>query len=221
MQFIYHENSGDERVIIDGLLFTHIFGSRRHNKNNNLFFRNLREQILYEYQVLDISKKSATLELRAYTKKPILPKKTLHIGWCVIDPKSIDSVISTLNEIGVFKVTFIWCDKSQGNYKINKKRLENILIQSSQQCGRSSVMEIDTCLSLESFILNNKSSYLLDFSSKKIGDENIDTIVIGSEGGISFDENTLFANEKIVGFDSDIILKSKSAIIALASKILL
>jgi 16S rRNA (uracil1498-N3)-methyltransferase len=57
MQFIYHENSGDERVIIDGLLFTHIFGSRRHNKNNNLFFRNLREQILYEYQVLDISKK--------------------------------------------------------------------------------------------------------------------------------------------------------------------
>ena len=49
-------------------------------------------------------------------------KNKLHIGWCVIDPKTVEKYIASLNEIGVDKITFIYADYSQ---KISKLILRN------------------------------------------------------------------------------------------------
>jgi 16S rRNA (uracil1498-N3)-methyltransferase len=49
----------------------------------------------------------------------------------------------------------------------------------------------------------------------------IDTIVVGCEGGFSDDEVSLFASSEIVGFDTSLILKSESAVCSIASKVLL
>ena len=51
--------------------------------------------------------------------------------------------------------------------------------------------------------------------------DEIDTIVIGCEGGFESEEIALFDEEKIVGVDSDIILRSETAAAAAAAAILL
>jgi 16S rRNA (uracil1498-N3)-methyltransferase len=72
------------------------------------------------------------------------------------------------------------------------------------------------------FLAKYPNSYLLDFSNNNFSsDMKIDSIVIGCEGGFSKDERALFKNDKILGFDTSLILKSETAAIAIASKILL
>ena len=38
MQFTYHENSGDQNLIIDGELYKYLFKVRRHDTSKNIFF---------------------------------------------------------------------------------------------------------------------------------------------------------------------------------------
>jgi len=57
-----------------------------------------------------------------------------------------------LNEIGVSKISFIYCDRSQKNFIINLKRVKKILINSSQQCGRSVMMDIEEIECIENFL---------------------------------------------------------------------
>ena len=45
--------------------------------------------------------------------------------------------------------------------------------------------------------------------------------MVGCEGGLTEDEIALFSSEKTVGFDTPLVLKSESAVCAVAGKILL
>ena len=155
-------------------------------------------------------------------EKVVQNPTNLHIGWCVIDPKLIEKNIASLNELGVSKITFIYCKYSQTNFKINMEKLKRILHNSSSQCGRSSIIQLDTCDSLDRFIEENNNIYLVDFSKKLISDckEDIDTILVGCEGGFSTDEREKFQSDNIVGFKSNLILRSETAVISAASKIL-
>jgi 16S rRNA (uracil1498-N3)-methyltransferase len=62
----------------------------------------------------------------------------------------------------------------------------------------------------------------LNFSENTIeAQSDIETIVIGCEGGFHEDEVGLFKSEDIIGFDTPLVLKSESAVCAVAGKILL
>jgi 16S rRNA (uracil1498-N3)-methyltransferase len=63
---------------------------------------------------------------------------------------------------------------------------------------------------------------MLHFSENNFVDETpISTIVVGCEGGFSQSETALVKADNIVGFRTALVLKSESAVCALASKILL
>jgi 16S rRNA (uracil1498-N3)-methyltransferase len=222
MQFVYHKNSGDESIDIDGNLFRHIFGSRREKKKSHIYLRNFETSVIYEYKIESISKKNALIVLVSSKSHEVEPDKFLHIALCMIEPKSIEKALPSLNEIGVSKITFIYCANSQKNYKPNIEKMKNILIESSQQCGRSSIIELDIVDGLEEFLNQNRDTHLLDFGGEYIKiDSNIKTILIGSEGGITKNERDLFDDNLIVGLKSDSILKSTTATICVASRILL
>ncbi|XPV54809.1 MAG: hypothetical protein ACNI3H_07545 [Halarcobacter ebronensis] len=55
------------------------------------------------------------------------------MAWCIVDPKTIEKELPYLNELGVRKITFISCDYSQKNFKLNFEKLEKILVNSSSQ----------------------------------------------------------------------------------------
>lgn len=223
MQFTFHENSSDQFLEIDGDIYKYLFKARRHKINEKIYFRNLKDNFLYLYNVNIIDRKKAICELISKKEKVVENKKNLHLAWCILDPKTIEKSISSLNELGLDKITFIYCEYSQSNFKINLEKLEKILINSSSQCGRSSIIKLDICNSLEDFLKQNPETYFLDFSNINIENkkEEIKTLLIGCEGGFSKKERDIFNKDKIVGFNSSLILKSETATISAVSKILI
>lgn len=221
MQYTYHKDSGSDIIEIEAEVHKYLFKVRRHDINEDLYFRNLKDKNLYSYKVQNIDRRKTILALHGFEEKIIEPKKELHIGWCKIDPKSIEKVIASLNELGVTKITFINCEFSQKKYIINYEKLEKLLINSSQQSGRSSIIELKEIECLGKFIENNPDTFMFNFSENLIDDkkEDIKTIIIGCEGGFSSDEVNTFNEDKIVGIDSNLILRSETGVITIASKL--
>ncbi len=222
MQFVYNKNASTPLLTVEGETYKYLFRARRKKIGDIIDFRNLKDDKLYSYKVLSIDKKSASLELIYGESKLVVPRKDLTIGWCIIDPKNIEKTLPSLNEIGVAKIVFIRCAYTQANFKIKKERLEKILINSSQQCGRSSLMQIEFAQSIQDFLSKYPQSHLLNFSQNILSEnKNISSIIVGCEGGLSKDETKLFESEKIVGLNTPTILRSESAVVAVASKVIL
>ena len=221
MQYLHHKKAGEKTIVLVGDEHRYIFKVRRHREGEIITLRNLVDDNIYNYEISSMDKREAHLLLQDFHTLVIKAKRRLHIGWCLIEPKNIEKMLPTLNEIGVEKISFILCSRSQKNFKLDCKRLEKIVLNSSQQCGRSEPMKLMPVESLEEFLSDNPDAVALNFSDNFLDrDSSIETIVIGCEGGFTEKEMELFG-EKIVGLDSSLILKSESAICAVASKMLL
>jgi 16S rRNA (uracil1498-N3)-methyltransferase len=223
MQFTYDEFCGGNILEIKDDVYNYLIKARRHKIDDEIYFRNLKDNNLYLYKLNNIDKKKAMLDLISSEEKTLLNEKSLHLGWCVVDPKTIEKYIASLNEMGADKITFIYSDYSQKNFKVNIEKLEKILINSSCQCGRSNIIKLDVCRNIDTFIKENTDAFFLDFSNVSIDKkcDEIKTLVIGCEGGFSNKERETFNKDNIVGFNSNLILRSETAIISAASKILL
>lgn len=222
MLYLYQKEAGQPQLTLLGDEHRYIFKVRRHKVDDTLYLRNLEDGLLHRYLITYIDKRSVILELQESQILEIKAKVALHIGWCVIDLKNIEKILPSLNEMGVGKITFIYCARSQKSFKPDFKRWEKILLNSSQQSGRSVMMELNVAESLEAFIAENPQSYLLNFSEQTLSSQTtVDTIVVGCEGGITEDEAALFTPERVIGFDTPLVLKSESAVCAVAAKILL
>ena len=222
MLYLYHKEASQPQLTLTGDEHRYIFKVRRHKTDDLLYLRNLEDGLLHEYRVTYIDKRSVILELQKSKKLEVKARRSLHIGWCVIDPKSIEKVLPSLNEMGVEKITFVYCKRSQKSFKIDFKRLEKILLNSSQQAGRSQMMKLETADDMEDFLEKYPQSKMLNFSENSFASNTgFDTIVIGCEGGFHEDEVALFKADDIVGFDTPLVLKSESAVCAVASQILL
>src|SRR5574344_1847222 len=187
MHIIYDKKTKNELLKIEDENYKYIVKARRHKLDDILDFRNLEDDFLYSYKISQIDKKSLFLNLLKKEEKIIENSKKIHLAWCVVDPKTIYENIASLNEIGVDKITFVYSDFSQKNFKMNIEKLNKILINSSSQCGRSSIIKLEISKSLDGFLAQNPKSYILDFSNSFIDDkkDDIDTLVIGCEGGFS------------------------------------
>jgi len=214
MQYIYCENSGENPLHLSTKEYSHIFRVRRVKNGEILSFRNLRDDVLYSYKLINIDKKEAVLELLDSSVQKIEAKKPLHVGWCVVDTKTIEKTLPFLNELGVSKISFVYCEFSQKNFKIDMKRLKRILINSNEQCGRSSLMTIEVLKDLREFLTLYPQSKIVDFSENDIRkSERFDTFLVGCEGGFSKSERELMDKKNIIGFDNPMILRSETAVL--------
>jgi 16S rRNA (uracil1498-N3)-methyltransferase len=222
MQYLFHKQASSTSLVLSGDEHRYIFKVRRHKEGEEIALRNLEDSYIYIYRIISLDKKEAHLQLETSKELQIKAKKNLHIAWCVIDSKSVEKVLPTLNEMGVNKITFIYCSRSQKSFKPDFKRLEKILLNSSQQCGRSSLMKLEMSNSLDSFLTHNPETVMLNFSEHFLEKEsNVGTVLVGCEGGFTADELALFDSKNIMGLDTPLILKSESAVCAVATKLLL
>jgi len=221
--YVFDEDAGDESLILKGELFKYLIKVRRHTLDDELFFRNKEDiKILYKYKIVELEPKKATLELLNSELSEVKAKRDLHIGWCKIDIKSIEKILPSLSEIGVKKITFIDCERSQRNIKLDFKRFDRILETSMQQCGSTQKIELERSKSLEEFIKLNPDAKVFDFAEKILhnGDE-IKTVIIGCEGGFSSKEKEFFSSLEVFRLDTQMVLRSESAVMAVASKVIL
>lgn len=223
MRFLFDDDAGKEQLVLKGEPFKYIIKVRRHKVGDELGFRQRESsQILYRYKIANTDGRSVTLELISGKEEQITASKPLHIGWCVVDSNSVEKVLPLLNELGVAKITFIYCDRSQKNFKPDYKRYNRILESSMQQCGRSEMLTFDEVKNIEAFIVQNPQTVVFDFCEEVLGESSgIDTVLIGSEGGLSEAERALLQKQKVVRLDTPMILRSETAATAIASKILL
>jgi len=197
--------------------------NRRHKLDDIIYLKN-KDSIdtLYKYKISNIEGRSLDLQLISSEIYKLHAKKNLHIAWCVIDFKSIEKVLPILNEIGVNKISFIYCDRSQKNFRLDFKRFERILESSMQQCGRSSFMKFDTYKNIQTFIEKYPDTKVFDFSDTILDKKaDFNTVLIGCEGGFSQNEKEFLSSLEVFRLDTPMILRSESAVVAVASKILL
>ena len=222
MQYLFHKEAGSSSLILKGDEHRYIFKVRRHREGETIALRNLEDDSIFFYTISSLDKKEVHLFLEKSETLNVEAKKKLHIAWCVIDPKSVEKVLPTLNEMGVDAITFIYCERSQKSFKPDFKRLEKILLNSSQQSGRSSLMKLSMGSNLKNFLAEHKEAVMLNFSEQSLNEHSdIATMVIGCEGGFTSDEVALFDAQNIMGLDTPLILKSESAVCAVASKLML
>ncbi len=221
--YILHENAANTHLTLKGDLHKYLVKVRRHVVGDELTLRNKEDiKTLHRYKITNVDGRSLDLELVSSKIEEVKATKELHIAWCVIDSKSIEKVLPSLCEMGVSKISFIYCDRSQKNFKLDFKRLERIVEASMQQSGRTSLMEFDKYKNIAAFISAFPDTKVFDFTDNILsGDSDFKRVLIGCEGGFSKDEKEFLKSQEVFRLNTPMILRSESAVVAVASKILL
>lgn len=148
-------------------------------------------------------------------------KRAAHIIWAIVDPKIVEKTLPTLNELGITKLTLFFAQYSQKPFSPNLERLHKILTHSCEQCGRSTLLELEVLPDLDSVLSHYEDCVALEFGDEVLGNENLahnlrdKSIIIGAEGGFSPDERARLPHK--VSIAGGLILRSESACIFAAS----
>ena len=219
MQFLYHPDAGLPDITIEGEAYRYVVKVRRHREGERIALRNLADDWLHFYRIEKITRREAELAFEEKEERVVMPSRRLHLGWCVVDPKTIEKTLPTLNELGVAKISFVYCARSQKNFRLDFRRYERILINSSQQCGRSRMMELERFDTLEAYFRAYPQSAVLDFGGTPlVCDTPLDSILVGCEGGFDDEERKFFADRTMYGLDTPLILRSETAAIVVADQ---
>ncbi len=220
MQFVYDKNASQERLSVRDENYRYLFRARRLRVGDIVTFRNLVDDILYSYKIEEVGKKEATLRLQESYHDSKVMEKHLHILWCIIDTKVIEKTLPMLNQIGVRKITFFYCERSQKNFKPDLERMQKILISSCQQSGRSDLMVLELLSCMDEVLEIYRDFSVLDFGGSS-EEADISAIMIGCEGGFSDNEREKLSFAQKIGLKTPFILKSETAALTFSSKLLI
>ncbi len=222
MRFVYHPLAKEPVLKIEGESYTHLYRSRRIKSASRLDLRNLKDGFLYTYEHAEITKKHALLRLVGAQPLEVIASKKTHLILSVIEIKSIEKILPFLNQLGVSKLSLFYADFSQRNEKIDSTKLERfqkILINSCEQCGRSALMELEAFSNTKEVLNAYSKASVLDFKGEILptSADFEKGVIIGPEGGFSEQERGYFKEREIYRIPLDMVLKSESACVFVAS----
>ena len=178
----------------------------------------------WEAKILNISKGVVEFNVTKQLRQKENPKE-LWLAFSPIKSNYFNFMIQKATELGVTKFIPIIFDRTIVR-KINKERLEKVIIEASEQSNRINVPDIEDPKSLDDFLNNNKVDLIFtDLNSentkidlKKVTDKPI-CVIIGPEGDFSEEERA-----KILKFSgvqplkiNENILRSETAVISAIS----
>jgi 16S rRNA (uracil1498-N3)-methyltransferase len=224
MTFLFEEAAGSEELLLKGEAFKYLVKVRRHVTGDRIAFRRPdAAATLYSYEIVAIDGRTLRLRLLEQRELEIAHDHPLHIGWCVVDAKSVEKVLPFLNELGVAQITFITCGRSQKNFWPDFDRFERILRSSMQQCGRSVMMRFETMGSVAEFVEAYPDTLAFDFCEQRFDarEQKPATVLIGPEGGLCDEERALLDPSRVYRLAAPTVLRSETAVVAVSSAILL
>ena len=178
----------------------------------------------WEVKILNISKGIVEFNVTKQLRQKENPKE-LWLAFSPIKSNYFNFMIQKATELGVTKFIPIIFDRTIVR-KINKERLEKVIIEASEQSNRINVPDIEDPKSLDDFLNNNKVDLIFtDLNSKntkidlkKVTDKPT-CVIIGPEGDFSEEERA-----KILKFSgvqplkiNENILRSETAVISAIS----
>ena len=191
----------------------------------NEFFSLFNSNGEWEAKVLSISKSIIEFKIIKQLRQKENIKKELWLAFSPIKSNYQNFMIQKATELGVTKFLPIIFDRTVVR-KINKERLEKIIIEASEQSNRISLPKIEEPQSLNNFLETNSIDLILtDLNSNnnkidksKLTDKPV-CIIIGPEGDFSEDER-----QEILAFKgvqpikiNENILRSETAVISAIS----
>ena len=178
----------------------------------------------WEAIILDISKNivefNVTKQLRQKENS-----KELWLAFSPIKSNYFNFMIQKATELGVTKFLPIIFDRTIVR-KVNKERLEKVIIEATEQSNRINIPTIEEPQSLDSFLNNNKTDLIftdLNTTNKKIDlnqlTSNPTSVIIGPEGDFSEEEREQILKYKGVQpiKINENILRSETAVISALS----
>ena len=191
----------------------------------NEFFSLFNSNGEWEAKVLSISKSIIEFKIIKQLRQKENIKKELWLAFSPIKSNYQNFMIQKATELGVTKFLPIIFDRTVVR-KINKERLEKIIIEASEQSNRINLPKIEEPQSLNNFLETNSIDLILtDLNSNnnkidksKLTDKPV-CIIIGPEGDFSEDER-----QEILAFKgvqpikiNENILRSETAVISTIS----
>ena len=179
----------------------------------------------WEAKVLNMSKSIIEFKIIKQLRQKENIKKELWLAFSPIKSNYQNFMIQKATELGVTKFLPIIFDRTVVR-KINKERLEKIIIEASEQSNRINLPKIEEPQSLNNFLETNSIDLILtDLNSNnnkidksKLTDKPV-CIIIGPEGDFSEDER-----QEILAFKgvqpikiNENILRSETAVISAIS----
>jgi 16S rRNA (uracil1498-N3)-methyltransferase len=178
----------------------------------------------WEAIILDISKNIVEFNITKQLRQKENSKE-LWLAFSPLKSNYFNFMIQKATELGVTKFLPIIFDRTIVR-KVNKERLEKVIIEATEQSNRINIPTIDEPQSLDSFLNNNKTDLIftdLNTTNKKIDlnqlTSNPTSVIIGPEGDFSEEEREQILKYK--GVQSikinENILRSETAVISALS----
>jgi 16S rRNA (uracil1498-N3)-methyltransferase len=177
----------------------------------------------WEAKILDISKSIVEFNITKQLRQKESPKE-LWLAFSPIKSNYFNFMIQKATELGVTKFLPIIFDRTVVR-KINKERIEKVIIEAAEQSNRINVPSIEKLQNLKSFLNNNMDLIFTDLNSKnkkldlKKLTENPTCIIIGPEGDFSEAERKqIFSFKSVQPIKiNENILRSETAVISAIS----
>ena len=178
----------------------------------------------WEAKILTISKSIVEFNITKQLRRKENPKE-LWLAFSPIKSNYFNFMIQKATELGVTKFLPIIFDRTIVR-KINKKRLEKVIVEATEQSNRINIPEMEEPQSLELFLKNNDMDLIftdLNTTNTKINLDQLTSsptcVIIGPEGDFSEKER-----EQILKFEgvqpikiNQNILRSETAVISAIS----
>ena len=178
----------------------------------------------WEAIILDISKNIVEFNITKQLRQKENSKE-LWLAFSPIKSNYFNFMIQKATELGVTKFLPIIFDRTIVR-KVNKERLEKVIVEATEQSNRINIPTIEEPQSLDSFLNNNKTDLIftdLNTTNKKIDlnqlTSNPTCVIIGPEGDFSEEERDQILNYKGVQpiKINENILRSETAVISALS----
>jgi 16S rRNA (uracil1498-N3)-methyltransferase len=178
----------------------------------------------WEAKILSISKSIVEFNITKQLRQKENPKE-LWLAFSPIKSNYFNFMIQKATELGVTKFLPIIFDRTIVR-KINKKRLEKVIVEATEQSNRINIPEMEEPQSLELFLKNNDMDLIftdLNTTNTKINLDQLTSnptcVIVGPEGDFSEKER-----EQILKFEgvqpikiNQNILRSETAVISAIS----
>jgi 16S rRNA (uracil1498-N3)-methyltransferase len=200
--------------------------------NKVLRFRPGQEVILFDglqtdrlYKIVELSNTEAHLQMLTELKR-VLPRRHVYLFWSLLKKDNNELVLQKATEAGVSNFVPILSERSIKT-GFNLGRAHKIVVEASEQCGRSNVPEVREPMHLENALEQYKDhvNFLVcqqeTSRDLKLDDDQKYGLLIGPEGGWSEEELKDFEER---GFQhiaiGDFVYRAETAAIVAASKLL-
>ena len=189
---------------------------------DKLVLFNDKSERLYQINVIEAP---FSVNLKLITEQQrFLPKRHIYLMWGLLKKDKNDWVLQKATELGVRNFVPLMADRSQKT-GFNIDRAKKIIIEASEQCGRSDIAEVREPITVKEALAEYKNIDLFVCEQSETVQNHIEInrvgLFIGPEGGWSDNEKQLFITNNLGYLNlNDFTLRAETAAVIAVSKML-